>query len=645
MHVSALALLLAQIAAILLTARVLGVVARRLGQPLVIAEITAGIVLGPSLLGNVWPAGMAALFPATSLPPLQQLAHVGLVLFMFLIGLELDPAELRGQTRAAIAIANASILVPALLGFGTAVWLHDAYAPAGVGVVTFGLFLAVAMSVTAFPVLARILSEQNLRGTRVGALAIACAAVNDVVAWFLLAFIVAVAHAGAYAEAGWTIGASIAYIAIMVFVVRPFLGRLGARVSEGTTLTPGIVAIAFFGLLVSAAATEMIGIHALFGAFLFGAVLPKQHGLAAGLVDRIESVATILLLPLFFAASGLRTEIALVATPRDAVVAGLLIVVATVGKFGGSAVAARLTGSPWREASAIGVLMNTRGLMELIVLNVGLELGVITPAIFTMLVLMALVTTIATAPIVRRLHPTYPIHGRRQAPRKAAAPTGFSALACVANPGDGKNLLAILAALRGAEPQAPPTFVLHLAPPTDRASEEPPAADDPEGPLAPLLERATALGLRATPITFVSADRARDIVATAASHGASLVLLGAHKPLFLEHEMGGTVAGVFGRATQDVAVLDDRGLGEVKRVLYAPGDEPANAPAAALAQRLEAGGVAVTTLRTDAATREATILAEAARGYDLLLTALAPRPIFGDSPISVLVVGRGRAGA
>jgi Kef-type K+ transport system membrane component KefB len=399
-----LALLLAQIAIVILVSRGLGLITRLLGQPMVIAEMVAGIVLGPSLFGLLFPHAYAALFPTTSLPVLKMLSQFGLVLFMFLVGLELDPALLRGRRRASVAISHTSIALPFVLGVGGAWWLYGTHAPKGVAFLPFALFLGTAMSVTAFPVLARILTERGLTQSRVGAIAIACAAVDDVTAWCLLAVVVAIAHAHAVTDALWTIGLAALFSAFMLLVARPALRHLGARVAKvglGTTTLASVLLM----LMVSAGIAEVIGIHALFGAFLFGAVLPKDDGLAKQLAEKLESVAVVLLMPLFFAFSGLRTRIGLVSGVDQWLIVAALIGIATLGKFGGSAVAARLTGMRWREASAIGVLMNTRGLMELIVLNVGVELGVITPTMFTMLVLMALVTTFATTPILRWVYP------------------------------------------------------------------------------------------------------------------------------------------------------------------------------------------------------------------------------------------------
>jgi Kef-type K+ transport system membrane component KefB len=270
---------------------------------------------------------------------------------------------------------------------------------------SFVLFMGAAMSITAFPVLARILSERGLMQTRVGAVALTCAAVDDVTAWCLLAFVVSLVRASDLMEAVVTTVLALAYSGFMLAAVRPFLARLGARVAKGRGLTQNVVAMVLLLLLSSAWVTERIGIHALFGAFLFGAIIPKEHGLAEGLAKRVEDVAVVLLLPIFFAFSGLRTQIGLLNSAEAWTTCGVIILLACLGKFGGSAVAARMTGMPWREAGAIGVLMNTRGLMELIVLNLGLDLGVISPTLFTMMVLMALVTTVITTPLLKWIYP------------------------------------------------------------------------------------------------------------------------------------------------------------------------------------------------------------------------------------------------
>ncbi|MBF0157449.1 MAG: cation:proton antiporter, partial [Magnetococcales bacterium] len=372
--------------------------ARRVGQPLVIAEVIAGIVLGPSLLGWVWPEAMAQLFPENSLTVLRMLSQIGLVLFMFLVGLKLDLKLFEGRAGASVLISHASIIVPFILGVAASGWLYAAYSPPEISFLSFSLFLGISMSVTAFPVLARILTERHLLDSRVGVIAIVCAAVDDVTAWCLLAVVVAVASAQSLASAFWTTAMAVTFILVMVLLVRPLLRILGMRVIGREGLTPSLVAFILLLVFASSALTELIGIHALFGAFLFGAILPKDAGLSVSMVEKLETVTVVLFLPLFFAYSGLRTQIGLLGQSEEWLVTGLLILIATLGKFGGSTLAARVTGLSWSESSIIGILMNTRGLMELVVLNIGFDLGVISPTVFTMLVIMALVTTIATTP-------------------------------------------------------------------------------------------------------------------------------------------------------------------------------------------------------------------------------------------------------
>jgi Kef-type K+ transport system membrane component KefB len=397
--------LVAQVVAVTVLSRVIGLVTRRLGQPLVIAEMVGGIMLGPSLLGWVAPGLWAGLFTPESLAVLGLVSQFGLIFFMFLVGLELDPARLRGNSSASVMIAQSGIFVPFVLGGALAVWLFPRFGGATTSRTAFVLFTGAAMSVTAFPVLARILTEQKLLGTRIGAVAITCAAIDDVTAWCVLAFIVAVARHADVTGAALTTLAAVAYVGLMLAVVRPVLARLARRVADADAMPHNAVAVVVIVVLLSSWATELIGIHSLFGGFVAGAIMPKDRGFARALGRRLEDLVVVVLLPLFFAFSGLRTQIGLLSGAGDWLVCGLVVLVACAGKFGGCAGAARATGFGWREATAIGVLMNTRGLMELIVLNIGLELGVISPTVFSMMVIMALVTTIVAAPLLRRLVP------------------------------------------------------------------------------------------------------------------------------------------------------------------------------------------------------------------------------------------------
>jgi Kef-type K+ transport system membrane component KefB len=414
-------LLLVQLVVVLGAARLAGRLGQIVGQPRVIGEMLAGIVLGPSLLGWLRPGWMHALFPDGRTAPLTALSQLGVILFMFVVGLHLDGGLLRRRAASAVAVSQASMILPFVLGLALAPWLHPQFAGAGVPLVPFALFLGAAMSVTAFPVLARILTEKKMLGTPIGSIAVAAAAVGDVSAWCLLAVVVAVARGGgAGGRLLVMIVPACAYVMAMLLVVRPAL-RLWQRrrqrrreaalaqgreaASEGRAVA-GAEAIGASVLLAigSGLATEMLGVHALFGAFLAGAIVPREGGLAQDLAGRIEGMVATVLLPLFFASTGLKTQIGLVHGSLWLVVAAI-VAAAVAGKLGGAAAAARISGMPWRESFAVGVLMNTRGLMELVILSVGLEIGVLSPALFTMMVLMALLTTIMTSPLLVALAP------------------------------------------------------------------------------------------------------------------------------------------------------------------------------------------------------------------------------------------------
>ena len=419
-------LLIVQIGVVLIASRVVGLAFRRIGQPQVMGEMAAGIMLGPSLLGWAAPGLSATLFPPASLGFLSSLSQVGLLIFMFLIGLELDPARLRGNGHTAVVTSHASIIAPFFLGASLALLLYSHLAPGGVDFSGFALFMGAAMSVTAFPVLARILTERDLLKTRVGSVAIACAAVDDVTAWCILAIVVVIVRAtgGGHAADALprTLAGSALYLGAMLYWARPLLRRLEALHQRRARLTQDLLTVVLLLALGSAWVTEWLGIHALFGAFLAGAVLPKGRQFVHDLTAKLEDVTVVLLLPLFFAFTGLRTRFGLVSGPELWLYCALVVAVAVLGKFGGSTVAARVTGMPWRSAGAIGVLMNTRGLMELVILNVGLDLGVLSPTLFAMMVLMALATTFMTSPLLQLIYPVRLIAADRSAAQETAPP-------------------------------------------------------------------------------------------------------------------------------------------------------------------------------------------------------------------------------
>ncbi len=371
---------------------------RALGQPRVIAEILAGIVLGPSLLGAVWPEAVRVLFPPDSLPLLGAVAEIALVFFMFLVGLEFDPDHLEDRAHAAVAVSIAGTAIPLSVGALVAAQLPDRLVGEAATPLTFSLFVGVALSVTAFPVLARILTERGLVHSRVGATALAAAAVGDVAAWCLLAIVVGIAAAAAPGGILWTIGGGALYTGIVWGVVRPWLRRRFSAVGSHDG-TEDLVVVSVL-VVASALVTHALGLHALFGGFLIGAAMPRRCPLTEQLPSRFGGFVTVVLLPLFFAFSGVRTSIGLLNTVDDWLLLAVLLLLATAVKVAGAGLAARLTGSSSREALAIGVLMNTRGLMEVVVLNIGLDLGIISDGMFALMVLMALLTTAATPPLL-----------------------------------------------------------------------------------------------------------------------------------------------------------------------------------------------------------------------------------------------------
>jgi len=398
--------LVLQIAVILVVCRAVGGLFRLLRQPRVVGEMFAGILLGPSFLGWLAPHFSGYLFPSSSLGYLSALSQVGIVIFMFLVGLGINPSELKGQGHAAVLASHVSITAPFVLASFLALYLYPRLSDDSVAFTHFALFMGAAMSITAFPVLARILAERNALGSRLGTVAIACAAVDDITGWCILAYIVTLIRAAKSPTPIWmTLGGIIAFAVIMIYGVRRLLRRFETIYSERGSLNENLMALMLLLVLASALCTEALGIHLLFGAFLMGAIMPKERHFVRYVLDRFETITVTMLLPLFFAFTGLRTNIGLLKGTEMWMYCGLIILVATVGKLGGSMLASWLAGMGLREAAGLGTLMNTRGLMELVILNIGLDVKVISPALFSMMVLMALVTTFMTTPLLNAICP------------------------------------------------------------------------------------------------------------------------------------------------------------------------------------------------------------------------------------------------
>lgn len=404
--ISNLLILLSQIGVILIMARLVGWGLRPLHQPQVMGEIVAGIFLGPSLLGWFAPDVSAILFPSDSLGPLNALGQVGAILFIFLVGLKLNLATVWERGRVVLVIAHASFAVPLILGTGLAIYLYPSLSDTGVTPTVFALFIGVAMGVTALPVLARILEESRLSETPIGTVALAIAALKDVMAWCLLAGVMTLhAHTAVPEASVLTLIATGFFVFVMLSLVPRAFHLLEVRYRHCGRLTDDMLALMLLTMVGSAWITESLGVHALFGAFLAGVALPKGPDFVSEVSAKLEGVTTAILLPIFFASTGLRTSFGLIHGTDLWIYFGLILLVAVVGMWGGTTLSARFAGMSWAESTTIGVLMNTRGLMEIVILTIGRDIGVISSTMFAMMLLMALATTCMTAPLLRWCRP------------------------------------------------------------------------------------------------------------------------------------------------------------------------------------------------------------------------------------------------
>lgn len=547
-----LAILLAQIIMIILVARLFGWFFKKIGQPSVIGEIIAGIALGPSLLGLYFPDFFHALFPANSLENLKFLSQIGLILFMFVIGMELDIKVLKNRAKEAIVISHASIVIPFALGIGLAYFVYNRFAPEGVKFLSFSLFMGIAMSITAFPVLARIVQERGMHKTKLGAIAITCAAADDITAWCLLAVVIAIVKAGTFESSMYIISLAALYVVVMIYLVKPFLKRIGDLYGSKDSLSKPVVAIFFLILIISSYATELVGIHALFGAFMMGAIMPDVPKFRTVFISKVEDVSVILLLPLFFVFTGLRTEIGLLNEPYLWKVTGFIILVAVVGKFFGSALAAKFVGQSWRNSLVIGALMNTRGLMELIVLNIGLALGVLTTEVFTMMVIMALVTTFMTGPaldLINYIFKTSDIIDHDEEVNHSK----YRILISFGNNEKGKSLLRLANSLVKKQKEACTVTALHLSLSDEMHSFN--MEDKERSSFNPIMKEAVILKQEITTIFKATIDIDTEIIDIANQGDYDLLLVGLGKSIF-EGTLLGKVIGFTSRIINPERLLD-----------------------------------------------------------------------------------------
>jgi len=547
-----LAILLAQIVTIIIVARFFGWVFKKIGQPTVIGEIIAGIVLGPSLLGMYFPEFSSVLFPVESLGNLKFLSQIGLILFMFVIGMELDLKVLKNKANEAVVISHASIVIPFTLGIGLAYFVYNRFAPEGVNFLSFSLFMGIAMSITAFPVLARIVQERGLNKTKLGAIAITCAAADDITAWCLLAVVIAIVKAGTFVSSLYIIGLAVVYVLAMLFIVKPFLKRIGELYGAKDTLVKPVVAIFFLTLIISSYATEVIGIHALFGAFMTGAIMPDVPKFRTIFIEKVEDVSLILLLPLFFVFTGLKTEIGLINDPYLWKVTGFIILVAVVGKFLGSALAAKFVGQSWSDSLTIGALMNTRGLMELIVLNIGLELKVLTPAVFTMMVIMALVTTFMTGPALDFINFIFK-NKDAIVPEVVVNENKYKVLISFGNNEKGKSLLRLANSLTKKQKKSASITAMHLYLSDEMHTFN--AEEIEKDSFVPILEESKSLNQEINTLFKATMDIETEIADVANQGDYDLLLVGLGKSIF-EGTILGKVIGFTTRIINPDRLID-----------------------------------------------------------------------------------------
>ena len=519
-------LLLLQILTILFVARLMSSLCAQIGQPSVIGEILAGILLGPSVLAHIAPDVSTFLFSPESLGNLEMLSKFGLVLFMFVIGLELDLAEMRARLKDSVLISHTSMIVPFFCGMVLAYFVYPYYVPSSVPFLSFAMFMGIAMCVTAFPVLARIIQERGMTHSKLGKLALASAANGDLTAWMLLAVVIAMAQAGSMLSALYTILALTIYLCFMFLIVRPFLAVVGKLYHNKEVMNKAFVAFIFMVLLLSAYITEVLGVHALFGSFVAGVVMPANTKFRSIMTEKVEDISLTLFLPLFFVSTGLKTEIGLLNSPEMWLVCLLFIIVAVVGKFGGTLLAARFVGESWLSSFRLGALMNTRGVTELVVLSIGLELGVLPDKVFVILVLMTLLTTFMTTPLMSVIDWFSEVYNRVQRRREAAKPTRiYRLLLSFGRASSGAALLEVARQLFGYGRRELQVTALHVTEGTDLNPLH--ASQIEETTFAPIRDKATALHIPIDTRYQVSHNATEYIVEMAADETFDFLLIGA----------------------------------------------------------------------------------------------------------------------
>jgi Kef-type K+ transport system membrane component KefB/nucleotide-binding universal stress UspA family protein len=555
-------ILFLQIIIIIIFSRLFGYLAGKIGQPTVIGEIVAGIVLGPSLVGLLFPEFFSFLFPADSMKNLEILSQIGLVLFMFIIGMELDLKILRLRIKSALVISHTSIIFAFFMGVCLAYLLFESFGPANSTFFGFALFIGIAMSIAAFPVLARIIQERGLTKTHFGKLIITIAAIDDLTAWCILATIIAIIQAGSPVNAIFTILSTLVYIILMIFLIQPLMKKIGSIYISKEILNKKIIAFVFSILFLSALFTEVIGIKALFGGFLAGVIMPQNQNFKKIMTEKIEDLSLVVLLPLFFVLTGLRTHFGLVSEGDMWAICGLIILFAIVGKFGGSFIASLVTKQGLKNSLVIGTLMNTRGLMELIVLNIGYDIGILSPLVFTMLVIMTLVTTFMTGPTLNLIE--Y-ISKKKEAIVTHADKRILDVLISFGNPKMGSSLLKLVYSLSGKDRTYHRISALHLTPHTEVTHSD--AMKYETNSFAPIKAAANEYDIKLKTIYKTTEDVTKEIIKTARKEKCNLLLIGAAKSVFNKDILGGKVKNIIEQAKCNVGVFIDKDFQQAGNIL------------------------------------------------------------------------------
>jgi Kef-type K+ transport system membrane component KefB len=553
-------ILMLQLVIILLIARLMGYLFQLIGQPMVIGEIVAGLLLGPSVLGILAPHVSTVIFPENSINILEQLSQLGLIFFMFIIGMELDTQSFKKSANTAVLVSVASIVIPFISGILLAYYLYKDFAPANIPFSSFALFMGTTMSITAFPILARIVQERKLTKTLVGTMAISVAAIGDVVAWCILAVVIAIVKSGGISHSLVTIVLSTVYISGMFFLVKPLMFRIGRVYASRESMSKPIVALVFLLILLSSLITEAIGIHMLFGAFMAGVVMPDNLSFKRVFTEKIEDVSLVILLPLFFVSTGLRTEIGLINSTHLWIVCGLIILAASIGKFGGTLLASRYAGLSWSHSLALGVLMNAKGLMELIVLNIGYDLGILSPEVFAMLVIMAIATTLITGPGLNIVNHFYP-ESHVKVPRQKA----YKVMLSFANPKMGGTLLNLAHHLVHRAADETSFTALHISPRTDLSPHD--AHVFEKESFVPIRKIAELHKLTLNTLYLNTNEISAEILRACESEKPDFLLMGSARNIFSSDILGGILKRIISETECDVLVFNERNFHDIRSVL------------------------------------------------------------------------------